>query len=152
VLLGAKWRKHMRMECGSVQDGFLYQLMPFFGVILVIFLAYVGTKYISVRYAKMSSGKHIKVLERAALGQDRSLVLVTVNGKAYVLGVTGKSIDVLSTFEENEIAEAADPEKRDFSFFLAESLKRCSFPHIPEFHIRNLNVLNKKNKNGCGKE
>ncbi len=153
-----------------MQDGFLYPLMSFFGVILVIFLAYFGTKYISMHYAKMSSGRHIKVLERASLGQDKSLVLVTVHEKAYVLGVTGKGIQVVCEFDENEIIQETECPKKEFTSFLSESFKKHTLFNRPYHLSRNLpfnlpfnlhfnlpdrlsmNEPEKKDKNGCGKE
>lgn len=107
-------------------SGSFSYLMPFFGVLLVIFLAYVGTKFISARYAKMSSGKNIKVLERITLGQDKSLVLITLNKKAYLLGVTGKDISIVCQLEENELLAVSEEKEADFLSLLTEGLKKST--------------------------
>lgn len=107
-------------------SGSLSYLMPFFGVLLVIFLAYVGTKFISTRYAKMSSGKNIKVLERIALGQDKSLVLITLNKKAYLLGVTGKDISIVCQLDEEELAAVGEEKQADFLSLLTDGLKKST--------------------------
>jgi len=112
------------MESENLFDS--YQLMPFFGVLLVIFLAYVGTKFISAKYAKMSSGKNIKVLERIALGQDKSLVLISLNKKAYLLGVTGKDISIVCQLDENELATVSVDNQADFLSLLTDGIKKST--------------------------
>ena len=79
-----------------MQTGYASLLVPFILVIFVIFAAYLGTKFISQKYAKISSGKHLRIIERVALGQDKSLVLVRINKKIYLLGVSGKGVNVVS--------------------------------------------------------
>ena len=111
--------------------------MPIFGVILVVILAYVGTKLLSKKYGKISSGKNIKVLERVSLGQDKLLVLVTVNKKAFLLGVTDKSFSTVTEFTEEEVVQAADNQKMDFSSLLSDSMKKYS----------PINLSSKKSKN-----
>ena len=107
-------------------DVFLSMIMPFLGVLLVLFLTYWGTKYISIRYARMSSGRHLKVLERTALGQDKFLALVSVNKRVYVLGVTGKAISTVCEFDENELPTEEPVPKTDFSAIFTESLQKYS--------------------------
>lgn len=124
-----------------MENGYASQLMPFFAVILVIFLAYVSTKFISKKYTKLNSGTIIKVVERVSLGQDKMLVLVTVNNKAYFLGITDKSISKVCEFDDSEFILDADLAKQDFSSILAEGMKKYSI----------FNKQGKKNKNGCGK-
>lgn len=122
-------------------DEYTSQLMAFFMVILVIFLAYVGTKFISAKYTKLNSGKMIKVLERVSLGQDKMLILVTVNKKAYFLGITDKSVSKVCEFDDIEILGDADLANPNFSSILAEGIKKYSI----------FNKSENKNKNGCGK-
>lgn len=107
-----------------MSDSFSYQLMPFFGVLLVIFLAYAGTKFISKRYAKMSSGKNVKVMERINLGQEKSLVLITINKKAYLLGVTGKDMSIVCELDESELATVPEENKADFLSLITDGLKK----------------------------
>lgn len=112
-------------------DGVTSLMVPFVGMVFVIFLAYVGTKYISGRYAKMSSGRNMKVLERVALGQDKFLVLVAINKKAYLLGVTNTNISTVCEFNEEDIAADAALQKTDFPTLFADGLKKYSFLHMP---------------------
>jgi flagellar biosynthetic protein FliO len=44
------------------------------------------------------SGRNIRVLERAALAQDKTLVLVEAGGRVYLLGVAGQQIVRIGRF------------------------------------------------------
>gem|GEM_PF-4775099 len=90
----------------------------------MIFLAYAGTKFISKRYAKMSSGKNVKVMERINLGQEKSLVLITINKKAYLLGVTGKDMSIVCELDESELATVPEENKADFLSLITDGLKK----------------------------
>lgn len=115
-----------------MQGTFVSLLMPFIGVLFVILLAYLGTKYISQKYAKMSTGRHLRVIERVALGQDKSLVLLTVNKKAYLLGVTAKGINTVCEFAENDLPTDSGQQNQDFSKILRDSLKKYNIFHLPQ--------------------
>lgn len=112
----------------NLGDQFLSLLMPTFGVIVIILLAYFGTKWFSKKYSRMSSGRYMQVLERMALGQDKSLALIKIGRKVYLFGVSAKGVDNLCTFDEGEIsAEESSVQKNDFSSVLTELLKKQSF-------------------------
>ncbi len=49
-----------------------------------------------------SGGKRLKVLDRAMLGNDKSVVVVSVAGKCMVLGVTAGRIDKICDLEVSE--------------------------------------------------
>ncbi len=91
-------------------------LMPFLGVLFIIFLAYWGTRWLSKKYNRICTGKYIKILERVALGQDKSLVLMEMAEKTYLLGVSPKGIDAISVFEEGQIKEPLIPENKGGEF------------------------------------
>lgn len=125
-----------------MQDIFLSLVMPLFGVLLILFLAYFGTRYLSRHYMKMSSGRTIQVLERAVLGQDKFLALVKAGSKVYLLGVTDKSITTVCEWEGEDLPIGGPKEPGDFSSVFAESLRKWPF----------LEKLSKKEKNGEGHE
>lgn len=54
--------------------------------------------------------KNIKVLERAFLGRDKSVVIVRVGRKDYLLGVSQESIRLLKELEEGQITVADEEE------------------------------------------
>lgn len=98
-------------------------LLPLFGAALVILLAYFFTKWLSKKSRAFSSGKHIRIVERAALGQDKQLVLTEVNGTVYFLGVAGQGIETISSFDAKELAEE-DQQQPAFKNILGDLLKK----------------------------
>ena len=114
-----------------MNNEFVSLIGPLIGVLFVILLAYLGTRLIAQKYSKMNSGRYLKVIERVALGQDKALILLTVNQKVYLLGVTGKCINMVCEFEENELVEINNPSKQDFSALLGDSLKKYQIFHFP---------------------
>ena len=94
------------------------------GVLALIFLFFwvlrkVNTGILSV------SGKRLKVLDRASLGGEKSVVVVSVAGKCMVLGVTAGRIDKiedLSITEEEYMSELyPEGSGRQDNFFAAFS-------------------------------
>ncbi|MGI5891290.1 MAG: flagellar biosynthetic protein FliO [Bacillota bacterium] len=101
-------------------------IMPFFGVILVIFLAYWGTKWLSKKYRRICSGKYMKIMERVALGQDKSLVLVEMSDKIYFLAVSAKGVETISVLAHDQVKELPVIERNqaEFSQILADMIKK----------------------------
>lgn len=98
-------------------------LLPLIGVIVIIFLAYISTQWLSKKYNTINSGKYIKVIERTVLGKDTSLVLIEVASKKYLLSVSLQKTEVLLSFESNEIQQT-DIKTQDFNSILA-SVSNC---------------------------
>lgn len=72
---------------------------------LVLFLAWFCSRWIGQHYGFQKSGGKIRVLDRAALGQDRSLVVVQMGGKAWLLGVTAHQITKIEELDPEQIEE-----------------------------------------------
>ena len=115
--------------------------MPFLGVLLVIFLAYWVTRYIFAKYIHMSSSRHVRVLERAVLGQDKFLALVSVNKRVYLLGVTCQNITTVCEFDGNTILSKEESiQKTEFANIFTGSLQESSF--FQKFVKKEENVKN----------
>lgn len=68
--------------------------------ILILFLAYLFTKYVGRHYEASSGGaRYMETLDRVMLGPDRSLLLVRVAGKVLLLGMTSQQITRLEEFD-----------------------------------------------------
>ncbi len=98
----------MPQEQGSAILSLVGGLLLF---VLILFLAWFCTRWISKNYGGGQKVRgRIKVLERTALGPDRSLVIVQFEGRFWLLGVTAhqiSKIEELSSdlFEETETAQ-----------------------------------------------
>jgi flagellar biogenesis protein FliO len=107
-------------------DGFLtvVQLIgSLIGVVAIIFLAYWSTKWFSKKYNSISSGKHIRIIERCMISQDKLLVLAKVKDKVYFLSISAQNVETIDTFDSSEFPEVADNENQpDFSYILKNKL------------------------------
>lgn len=68
-------------------------------MIIIIYLSYVFSKHISSGAAKINRAKHIKIVDRVMVGQDRYVMIIQVQSKFYLTGVTPQSIQILSELE-----------------------------------------------------
>ena len=94
------------------------------GVLALIFLFFWILRKVN-KGILSASGKRLKVLDRASLGGEKSVVVVSVAGKCMVLGVTAGRIDKIEdlTITEEEYMSELYPEGsgRQDNFFAAFS-------------------------------
>ena len=81
------------------------------GVIALIFLFFWVLRKVN-KGILTTGGKRLKVLDRASLGGEKSVVVVSVAGKCMVLGVTAGRIDKIDDLSLTE---------EEYSFFAAFS-------------------------------
>jgi len=115
-------------------------ILPLMGVLCIVFLAYAFTKWLMKRYQGYSAGKYVKVIERVPLSQDKMLVLVEVNRRAYLLGIAGQSIETVCSFDAGELPPKPAPPAAGFQAVFEETLKK------------NLPFLDRRKKDGDGAE
>ncbi len=76
-----------------------------FASVLIIFLAYLTTKYISTRFGTGYNAKNIKLIEKLNIGADKSLVLIKLDNNYYLLFVSKNSVEVIDKLESLNISE-----------------------------------------------
>lgn len=75
-------------------------------VAAVIYLSYWVSKNLSKGTVKIGSAKHMSVLDRLILGQDRYLAIVKVLSKYYLVSITGQNVQILKELDEEEISSS----------------------------------------------
>lgn len=75
-------------------------IMSLFGIILVLFLTYYCTKWLSQKSNFVGKSQYIKIVDKVVLGQNQYLTIVEVGGKYLLLGVSDKNINVIKEFED----------------------------------------------------
>jgi flagellar biosynthetic protein FliO len=101
---------------GDFWTTFLYIVV----MIAVIVGAYLATKFIAGKGGRAKS-RHIRMIDRMALGRDKHIILVEVGGKDLLIGVTSQSINVLGdigreTLEaDHSPKESAPPAQKGFA-------------------------------------
>lgn len=94
---------------------YFQMIMALVGVLALVFLMFWAMKKLNGKAFAYSS-RHIKVLERVSLAQDKMLVLVSVCGKCYALSVTSGHTDIICELSQTEEELTAKPEGENPSF------------------------------------
>lgn len=88
------------MGSGSTIYGIFYFL---FMSAVILAAAYFVTKYLSTKSFSQVRNKNLKIVETAALGFDKSLLLVRVGEQYLLLGSTQKNISLLAVIEQEKL-------------------------------------------------
>jgi len=110
---------------GGYKD-IIFQLLIFAAVLAG---AYFTARYISRRGLKSAKSRHMHVADRLPLSKDKTVYLVRVGRKFYLIGATNQQISILG---KPEIAEEDEPpEKKQgqaFASFMARAVHRKEPP------------------------
>lgn len=68
-------------------------------IVLVLFATYYFTKAISKKMSDSSSSRNLKIIDRVSLSQNKLLLLVEIDKKYLLIGVSDNSISVLKEFD-----------------------------------------------------
>lgn len=74
----------------------------------ILLLIYISIKYGGNKLQDMQNGRYIKVLERAAISKENSLLVVKIGEKGYIMSSVAGKIEVVSELEEKEILKIED--------------------------------------------
>jgi len=108
-------------------SAFLSVLFALLIMVVVLGLAYVTTKWLGKKsiFAGQSSSKNMKVLDRMALTQDTSLLIVQVAAQRFLLALSPQGIQKLHAFSEQDELLVEDISKdQDFVSLFKDVLKR----------------------------
>lgn len=93
--------------------------------VIIIFLVviYYGGQWLKKRYSAGGSSRNIKIIDRAMLGQDKSIVIADILNRKYIIAVSGHEITLLKELGEIEIPGAEAAGQDDFGAVLSGILK-----------------------------
>ena len=92
---------------------YVLSLLAVFAIVFV--MAYVATKFLGGRFNARISGQGGRVLENLPLGPNRSVCIVEMADRVFLLGVTDQSITLLSEIIDPEEIERLRNKSRDFT-------------------------------------
>lgn len=97
----------------------------------ILLLIYISMKYGGSKLQNIQNGKYIKILERAPISKENSLLVVKVGQKGYVMASTNGKIEIISELSQEEIIEVeaskAIPQYEDLKdFYEKTGLKKIS--------------------------
>ncbi|MCX7658642.1 MAG: flagellar biosynthetic protein FliO [Oscillospiraceae bacterium] len=101
-------------------------IVSLLGVVGLIFLTYYGVRWLNKK-VPASGGRSIKVLERAPIAQDKSLVIVKVGEKHMLLGLSPQHIEKIADLDAGDIVAMQESEFEAGNF--KEILKKNFLEH-----------------------
>jgi len=78
--------------------------------LLIIFFAYFLLRFALPGMRRLNRGRELAVLDRLALGPKQSLVVVLVQERILLLGVTEERVELLQELEEYPLPEESGPQ------------------------------------------
>lgn len=102
------------------------ELLKTGSVLMAILILMVGALYLFKKFmgARLSSGgkNEIKLISSFFLGNREKLIVVEVEGKKLLLGVTSNNISLLKELEKTDEKREDTPEAEDFASVLGKKL------------------------------
>lgn len=87
-------------------------------MIAVFAAAYFVSKYVGKHYKPNNSvSKHINVIDSTTVGKDRSILIVKVGEKAFLIGSTSNELTLLSEIDAEQFvadSKIMEPAQKDF--------------------------------------
>jgi len=99
-------------------------VLAIIGIILVLFLTYYGTKWLSKKSGSGLRSKYMNITDRMMLGQNKFLAIAEISGKYYLLGVTENNISILKELEDFQPLPAEAGENPEFDKILSKFIKK----------------------------
>ncbi len=78
-------------------------IVTFAAVVLIIYLSYVCSKYVGRGMNRNGNSHYMRMIDRLAVGQDRSLAVVQVGEKYLLVGVTPEQVNLLKELSEEDL-------------------------------------------------
>lgn len=94
-----------------------------FGIVIV--LAWFTTRFVGLRMGGAVRGRSLRVLEHVPAGRDRSVMLLEVGGRVYLVGSTAQQVTLLDAIDDPDVIdrimkEAPDPALNPLSMALPQ--------------------------------
>lgn len=75
-------------------------LFALIGTVCIIMLTYFASKWYAKKMGPIAGGKHIKVVDRLVVSKTGSILIVDIEGRQYMMGVSDQNVQILMELEE----------------------------------------------------
>lgn len=94
-------------------------------IVAIVVLAFYSTRWLGKRMAGSSASKHLAVVDRISLGQDKFIAIVKVGEKKLLIGVSSGSVTNLGELSEEDLTQVVTQQAfPSFGDAMKESLKK----------------------------
>ena len=97
-------------------------ILAFVIVVLVLYLCFMFSRRVGTHSFGSNSSAHMKIVERVIVGQDRSILIISVGSKYYLVGISSAGIQMLAEVSSEEM-ELINPEKTNMNQSFTENFK-----------------------------
>lgn len=70
-------------------------LFALIGMVCIIILTYYASRWYAKKMGPIAGGKHIKVLDRLVVSKSGAMLIIDIEGKQYLVGVSDQNVQVL---------------------------------------------------------
>ncbi len=75
-------------------------LLALMGTGCVILLTYYASRWYAKKMGPIAGGKHIKVVDRLVVSKTGSILIIDIEGRQYLIGVSDQSVQILMELDE----------------------------------------------------
>lgn len=75
-------------------------LFALIGTVCVIMLTYFASKWYAKKMGPIAGGKHIKVVDRLVVSKTGSILIVDIEGRQYMMGISDQNVQILMELDE----------------------------------------------------
>ena len=94
-------------------------IVPLILVLLVIafvmYMSFLFTRFIGNRTSRMNKAEYMKIIDRLAVGQDRFLLIVSINNGYYLISATAKEVRILKQLDDFKEIPPGVPQPMSFT-------------------------------------
>ncbi len=112
-------------------EEFITLILAFLAMCVVIYLSYVASKYIAKKSWGSSSSKYIKIIDRAAVGREKSLIITQIGEKYFLVAISENRMEKLAELTEEDLvlqeqAQVTAASPADFVNLLKNAMNKKS--------------------------
>lgn len=75
-------------------------LFALIGTVCIIVLTYYASRWYARKMGPIAGGKYIKVVDRLVVSKTGSVLIVDIEGRQYMLGVSDQNVQILMELDE----------------------------------------------------
>lgn len=75
-------------------------LFALIGTVCVIMLTYFASKWYAKKMGPIAGGKHIKVVDRLVVSKSGSILIIDIEGRQYMMGISDQNVQILMELDE----------------------------------------------------
>lgn len=75
-------------------------LFALVGTVCILVLTYYASRWYARKMGPIAGGKHIKAVDRLAVSKTGSVLIVDIEGRQYMLGVSDQNVQILMELDE----------------------------------------------------